>query len=780
MNATNSISGLISGLDTAALVDSLIQYDRRPAYVLEARKAREELRLAAYDALEAAMANLKNSLTGLRRPSDFRTMRATVTGPTIMNATAGQNASPGTYNLSVEQLAQSHQVVSLGYSSEDVVLGTGTVTLSLAGTEEVSVELSDGANTLRDLTDAINAAGSDITATLVNTGSDSNPWQLILSGAETGEDQIITIDSTLTGGSGLALGTVGPVVIGAQTGTSTVTSGGHYTGNSDANYSFTVATGGVLGADDIIIDWTNDQGQSGQVVLDSSYTGEPVEVFGSMTLAFGAGDLVSGDNWTVGSVASTIQTAQDSIVKFGTSDPITVSNSQNTLTELVTGVTINLLSADPGTNVTIKVEQDTSAVTGKIENFVNEYNNLIQFFNDQFSYDPDSENAGLLLGDRSAMTVDNDIRYALMKSMQNLGTEFSSLSQIGIGTSVTDTLNTDGKLAIDSETLTAALRDDLDGVISLLGSTGSALDNDINFLNAGSHTSANSGVNGYGVHVTTAASHGSYAGGSFAEPSMGSPLTLGPTNDNLKLNIDSVESDTIAVANGNYTSGTQLAQAIQDAIDADEELSNVHVIVSWVDDGGGNGHIEMTSKSYGESSKVEVMNIGSSIYGDIGLDSGASTDGVDVEGFFMVNGEVEEASGSGRILTGNQENGATDSLSVEVTITAAELASQGEDQGTVSIWSGITDSLYKTMDNFLDEVTGTIELRQTAMRDTIDDFDDQIKAIDSRLEIRRKRYTAEFQRMEQLISEMQSNSNSFNSMLASLPTISSSSSSSSG
>ena len=74
----NSISGLMSGLDTASLVDSLIQFERRPAFLLEARKAQEELRLASYDALEGGLASLKNQLDILRRPTDFHLRTAKV------------------------------------------------------------------------------------------------------------------------------------------------------------------------------------------------------------------------------------------------------------------------------------------------------------------------------------------------------------------------------------------------------------------------------------------------------------------------------------------------------------------------------------------------------------------------------------------------------------------------------------------------------------------------------------------------------------------------------
>ena len=114
---------------------------------------------------------------------------------------------------------------------------------------------------------------------------------------------------------------------------------------------------------------------------------------------------------------------------------------------------------------------------------------------------------------------------------------------------------------------------------------------------------------------------------------------------------------------------------------------------------------------------------------------------------------------------------------IEVKLTAASLASQGELQGSVSIWSGITNSLHSTIEGFLDSVDGVLTLRQEGMRDTITDFGEQIDAIDARLEIRRARYLKEFIRMEQLMSEMNSSLNTFNMMIANVPGIGSSGSS---
>ncbi len=776
----NSISGLASGMDTASLVDSLIEFERRPAYILEARRARQELKLASFNALEAALANLKGVVETLRRPSDFRTMRGTVSHYDLLSASVDRGAPAGVYSVTVNQLAQSHQVVSNGFADDETVLGNGTVTISVAGVEELTVNLAEGDNSLRALTDAINQAESGITATLINTGDGDTPYQLILSSSETGEEQLIGVSTDLTGGTGIDFGGVSAVTIGSQSGSSSIASSGHYTGNTDAVFSFNVATGGVVGSDTIVIDWSNDQGESGQVVLDSSYAGETVEIMGSLHLNFGAGDLQAGDNWTVSGTSSTIQAAQDARVSFGSSSPIEVSSSTNTVDNLISGVTLNLLNADPDETITVKVEQDVDGLVDKLSTFVAEYNNTIDFFLNQFAYNEELESGGILLGDRTAMRLESNIRDDIIRSVSGLSSQFSQLVQIGIGSSVGETLDVDGKLAIDEDILRQAITDDLDGVISLLGSTGESSDDDVVFLNAGPNVTPTGALSGYEVFVTQAATQGRYTGSSFATPTGGSPLSISANNRYLKVSVDGVTSSTLSIDEGSYTSGEDLADAIQAAINSDEELGDKGVVANWVDDGGGQGHLEITSKTHGGNSNVIMEEVDNSIYSDIGLDSGSPVAGQDVAGYFMVNGVMEEASGSGRILTGNEDGGSTQGLSLQVNLTEATLASQGAAQGDIQVWSGVTNRLHETLSSVLDSVQGTVTLRQDALRDTIDDYQEQVDKIDARLAKRKDRYLKEFLHMERLLSEMNSTSSSFMSMISSLPNVSSSSSSGSG
>jgi len=762
-------------MDWQGIVDQLIKAERQPAYLLESQIAQSQLKLSSYDALESALSNLKSQVDSLRRPTDFEKMIASISNDNLLSASVSNGAAAGTYSLSVQRIAQNHQIVSQSFTDPEDLLGTGTVSISLAGSQVIDLTLSAGSNSLQDFVDQVNAADAGVTASLIQTSDSQSPWQLILTSSAPGADNLISVDPNLTGGTGLTFGSVDSVVAGGISGTSTVTSGGNYSGNIDDTFTFTVDTGGTIGTDAVVISWTNTEGLSGTLNLDSSYTpGDEVAVHGGMTLSFGAGTLVAGDNWTADTHSSTIQSAQDALLYFGSSsggsDPLQVVSSDNSISGLIPGVTLNLLAADTTQTVTLTVSHDVDSLMENFQGFVDNYNNMIDYMNTQFAYNADQKSAGALIGDRASMNIDSQLRSAVGRSVAGISSSLEHLSQIGIGTSVSGSLNTDGTLSIDDAKLRSALENNLDDVVSLLASTGETTDSDISFVHAGPKTDPTGFGAGYEVSITQAATRGSYLGSSFASPSAGSPFTVDASNDMLKLTVDGVTSKLITLDDATFTSGGDLAEALQAAINSDENLGSHDVLVTWTDDGGGNGHLEVTSKQWGSTSTVAFETATNSIYSSVGLNSGSSTDGLDVEGTFIVNGDVETATGTGRNLVGDQENGFTEGLSVLVKLSASDLSSQGASQGRVKVFSGVEDGLYRALDSFLDPVDGILQRKQEDMRTSITDYQDQVTAIDDRLATRRERYLSEFQHMESLLSQLQNQSSMVMSMLGGMPT----------
>lgn len=101
----------------------------------------------------------------------------------------------GTYAIEVNSLAQRRQVVSGGYAAATTTIGSGsaiTVSITVGGTTQ-AIEVDDP--TPQAVVDAVNAAGGSVTARLVDDGSGSNAFKVILSGG-LGTDNNFTVSSS--------------------------------------------------------------------------------------------------------------------------------------------------------------------------------------------------------------------------------------------------------------------------------------------------------------------------------------------------------------------------------------------------------------------------------------------------------------------------------------------------------------------------------------------------------------------------------------------------------
>jgi len=210
-----AISGT-SSIDVANIVSQLMTVERQPLTRLDARKAEQQTKLSAYGALSSAVSSFRSALAGLTSTSKLLGMQASVGDSSVLTASAGSSATPGTHSIEVTQLAQGQKLAAAGQVSSDTPLGTGTLTLELGtisgGTFNATTGTWSGAgfagsgssktitidstnNTLTGLRDAINAAGAGVTASLINDGS-AAPWRLVITSNSTGAAQSLRIGAS--------------------------------------------------------------------------------------------------------------------------------------------------------------------------------------------------------------------------------------------------------------------------------------------------------------------------------------------------------------------------------------------------------------------------------------------------------------------------------------------------------------------------------------------------------------------------------------------------------
>jgi flagellar hook-associated protein 2 len=146
--------------------------------------------------------------------------------------------------------------------------------------------------------------------------------------------------------------------------------------------------------------------------------------------------------------------AQQAIVQV---DGVTIRSDSNTLNESIPGLNIDLKQAanafdpeNPDWNgiatTTVTVATDNAGIQKKIEEFVSAFNDLVKSSKDE-----------ALAGDTGAQTVIRNLRAKFFSVEDGSG-----LHQLGIKT------EKDGTLAVDAAKLSAAVKDNLDGVQKLL------------------------------------------------------------------------------------------------------------------------------------------------------------------------------------------------------------------------------------------------------------------------------------------------------------------------
>jgi flagellar hook-associated protein 2 len=182
--------GVGSGLDLTGLLDQLAKGEQQKLVPLAQQKVSYQAKLSAFGKLQGALSAFQVAALKLDNVDLFNSVKSSVSGEGVA-AAARAEAQPGSYQVEVTQLARAYSVATQGVADKTAELGAGTVTMTLANGESVSVTLEDGASSLEDLRDAINTANGGVNASIVNDGS-GTPYRLVLSSSATGLEAAIS------------------------------------------------------------------------------------------------------------------------------------------------------------------------------------------------------------------------------------------------------------------------------------------------------------------------------------------------------------------------------------------------------------------------------------------------------------------------------------------------------------------------------------------------------------------------------------------------------------
>ncbi|TGD73157.1 flagellar hook protein [Mangrovimicrobium sediminis] len=188
--STISALGIGSGLDLNGLLDQLETAEREKLVPIVEQKNSYQSKISAFGQLRSSLASFQAAAEKLNNSSLFGGVKSSVSGDAL-TAAATSGAQPGSYQVNVSQLARAYSVATAGVADRDADLGAGTVSISLANGDSLSVELGAEDSSLEALRDAINEQDAGVRASIVNDGGDS-PYRLVLTSATEGEDAAIS------------------------------------------------------------------------------------------------------------------------------------------------------------------------------------------------------------------------------------------------------------------------------------------------------------------------------------------------------------------------------------------------------------------------------------------------------------------------------------------------------------------------------------------------------------------------------------------------------------
>jgi flagellar hook-associated protein 2 len=446
-----SFSGLATGLDTGSIVEQLMAAERAPITSLQSDRTWLLSRQQAYKTFDSKLNSFLSGIQKLGSSDDLQQKTASVSRDDFLSASVGVDALPGTsYQIEVVSLAQVQKGVSQGYQDKEAAsFGMGSLTLNV-GDDVTTIAIDETNNSLQGIMEAINAADSGVTASIINDGTDS-PYRLVLTGADVATS--FSLESDL------------PQFNGDVT---TLTTGGY------ADAEAALFGGGTLslstGFDIAITANSSLNAIRDAINAESALTGVSATVeddgSGGYKLSLAGGDIVSTDlSGGDGADPFSMATTQDATQAHIRVDNIDIYSTSNTLSEAVPGVTLDLLSAEEGTTTNLTVDLNEDAIKAQIKSFVTGYNDVVSFVTSQSSIN--GSDGGILSGDSGLSMVKRRLQNMLTQQMSNSGT-FTALSQLGLQT------QRNGTLELDDDILTDAIQNDLSSVEKLLvGENGS-------------------------------------------------------------------------------------------------------------------------------------------------------------------------------------------------------------------------------------------------------------------------------------------------------------------
>ncbi|WP_417564403.1 flagellar filament capping protein FliD [Microbacterium sp.] len=217
-----SLDGLVSGLDTTALIKSLMDVEAIPRNLLAAKQTDKSSIISQLQSLNASMQSLADQAKKAASATALSQFTTSSSSPAV-TVTAGPDATPTTAAVVVDQVARAHTVVT----AASVVWPEAPPVLTIENAAGERIEVTAESTSLQDVARAVTGAGAGVTATVVRAGTDAG-------GAPTYRLQLIADEAGQAARFRVYRGDLGAVATGTAADVATAPGGAVVTIGSDA------------------------------------------------------------------------------------------------------------------------------------------------------------------------------------------------------------------------------------------------------------------------------------------------------------------------------------------------------------------------------------------------------------------------------------------------------------------------------------------------------------------------------------------------------------------
>ncbi len=505
------VSSLTSGSVTLSLAEAVttkVQPYLDQATAIQTEINTNQTQIAAYQnmqsllqALQTAASNLTTeSLEGTNvfqsRAANLSSNSSTAAA-SILSASVADGTNTGNHTVTVNSLAQAEADTSATLAlTSSAAISTltgstfdGSITIAESGKTSPAAVTISSTMTLSQVAAAINGATATngVTASVVSV--DSSHQVLVLAGQDSNQPLSFTDSNSILQALGVTSSTLtGSVAVSDPTAALGLTAGG-FTVNAGSDAPVTVTVTPTTTLNDIISQFPS--GGSISASIDSTTKKLVITDANNNPISFSGvtGNALTALGLPVSGAAKQVTAPQALTL---TVDGVAgITRDTNTVSDVLSGVTLNLTQADPSTTVSIGIAPNANTAATAIQSFVTAYNSWESFVSTNEATDSSGAAAAsaVLFGDSSLREASLQVDSAVNQEING-----TSLGALGIS------LNSANQMVIDATTLDGALNDNFDTVANLFQST--LTTSSVNLTPSGTNQSTYAGTFTLGITMT--------------------------------------------------------------------------------------------------------------------------------------------------------------------------------------------------------------------------------------------------------------------------------------